>query len=137
MLPSRVRLDVGANGRLKGNSTFPTTLKVLNRSLATGYSLTSYPGLCFIYHNPQNECLRRQDDCNMPPSPTLFIHYRSEKVMAVVRVWHTNIFGSCPTFGHFPPLSKKKCYQPPLLKRMKTFLRNTMSENRLDALALN
>ena len=38
----------------------------------------------------------------MPPSPTLFIHYRSEKVMAVFRLWLTKIFGPCSTFGHFP-----------------------------------
>jgi len=51
-------------------------------------------------------------------------------------VWLTKIFGPCPTFGHLPPTPKKKCHLPPLQKRVKTFLRSAMSEDRLNALAL-
>ena len=35
------------------------------------------------------------------------------------------------------PYPQEKCHQPLLLKRVENFLRNTMSEDRLSALALN
>ena len=55
----------------------------------------------------------------MPPSPTLHLHYRSEKAMTVFRVFLTKIFGPCPTFGHLPHL-QEKCHQPPLVNIVHT-----------------
>ena len=63
--------------------------------------------IIYIFFDPVY-IMTRKDDYDMPTSPTLSIHYRSDKGMTVLRVWLTNIFGLCPAFGHLPP-------KPPLL----------------------